>query len=399
MSAPVTPRPFSPTYEQDLNACYKQQCAYLAKKDSNLPFTIEQLKRTFEQVEELCKKHFSSLSYYSLSAGRVHLFNRRDKSSIALLKLFSGHLFQTHSKTIYCCLKLSHLYKLTDRVISPKLIYMICLNPRDENELKGLKLAEQHGIGPKTTYAQMTFHSQYSAIYFQRAYDTSLFECLIQHADRLRAKGQRISFHESILVMGDYIRQIIEELRKIHRAELAHGDLKAENILIRGQKATFCDFSSLGPAHRKGCDEGTRARLPPEFFDSVKRNQMHDGRTWDVWALGLQLYATLNSAHELLWICFKTNSDEQISKWLVNVARNQSEIEKWEMRIFQIAAKSCGPQLGRLIQKMCSIDPLKRPTMEYVAEEYLKIYDSVKNMQIARDIVEDCLASAFATIN
>lgn len=92
--------------------------------------------------------------------------------------------------------------------------------------------------------------------------------------------------------------QIIQAIRYVHLLNLAHRDLKLENILLADKKRTIIKLTDFGfvrefnPARRKLLSTmcGTTVYMAPE----VLKNEKYSGFAADIWSLGVILYTMLH---------------------------------------------------------------------------------------------------------
>ncbi|KAI9334933.1 kinase-like domain-containing protein [Obelidium mucronatum] len=121
-----------------------------------------------------------------------------------------------------------------------------------------------------------------------------------------------------------FIKQTAMALSYVHSKAFYHGDVKLENILVqypscpKGQGVTFegstvclADFGHARPIYEGIFSYGTRAVSPPELLkDSPYEGDELDGRSADVFALGMVLYLLLTENGELPTIvkCLKANA-------------------------------------------------------------------------------------------
>lgn len=91
--------------------------------------------------------------------------------------------------------------------------------------------------------------------------------------------------------------QIVEGIRYVHSLNLAHRDLKLENILMADTKKTIVKLTDFGfvrefnPSKRSFLSTvcGTTAYMAPEVLNGVK----YSGFAIDIWSMGVILYAML----------------------------------------------------------------------------------------------------------
>jgi serine/threonine protein kinase len=143
--------------------------------------------------------------------------------------------------------------------------------------------------------------------------------------------------------------QIAEAVKFIHGKNIAHRDLKPNNVLIDKQfNAKLADFglchvSTAGKLLKTPC--GSPLYAPPEILSS----QDYDGKAADIWSLGILLYTMVTGT--LPW-----SSENQIE--LFRQIR-QADID---------VPAHLSPTIQELLAKMLQRDPVSRLTIEEVLE-------------------------------
>ena len=142
--------------------------------------------------------------------------------------------------------------------------------------------------------------------------------------------------------------QIVDGLKYIHSRNVAHRDVKPENILLdEDLNVKITDFGlcqQVGPNALLSTPCGSPCYAPPEVL-SEKR---YDGKKADVWSLGVVLYAMMTGA--LPW-------REQSQKKMIN------EIITGDYRIPQYVSAV----VRQLISAMLTADPNERYSIDEVA--------------------------------
>jgi serine/threonine protein kinase len=141
------------------------------------------------------------------------------------------------------------------------------------------------------------------------------------------------------------LHQILLGLQYLHEHNISHRDLKPENILIDGSgTAKIADF---GLSHHMSHNSllqtpcGSVQYCAPEII----RGEAYDGRSVDVWSMGVVLYAMASG--KLPW-----SSHKQLELHQEIIAR--------EIPLDNVAS----PSLVRMITRMMERDPARRPTVE-----------------------------------
>lgn len=97
-----------------------------------------------------------------------------------------------------------------------------------------------------------------------------------------------------------FARQILETLAEIHDKEVAHCDLKAENVLVMPDgRAVLADwqFAQWG-SYATNCKvvHGTREYIAPEICSGD-----YDARVSDIWAFGVLMHGLLMNDYPYTW--------------------------------------------------------------------------------------------------
>ncbi|TWU71616.1 spindle assembly checkpoint kinase [Metarhizium rileyi] len=94
---------------------------------------------------------------------------------------------------------------------------------------------------------------------------------------------------------AQYVAQMANALRYLHRKHVIHRDIKPENILVglhgEGKISDF-GWSVHAPGNRRKTYCGTLDYLPPEMVTTVTADQCYDDKV-DLWALGVLTYEFL----------------------------------------------------------------------------------------------------------
>jgi len=155
-------------------------------------------------------------------------------------------------------------------------------------------------------------------------------------------------------------RQVLLGIEYCHSQDIAHRDLKLENLLLdENQDIRIIDFgfATCYPSDKKiklFC--GTPSYMAPEI---VGRKE-YKGQAADVWALGVLLYAILTGAFP-----FKGMSDSDLYK-------------KIQRGVYSVPAEV--PAAAKLIiEQMLKVDPAQRPTIsEVLKDEWLILPESLE---------------------
>ena len=144
--------------------------------------------------------------------------------------------------------------------------------------------------------------------------------------------------------------QITNAVKLMHSQGICHRDLKMDNILITDAgRVKIIDFGFSVQCEKDtklviSC--GTPAYMSPE----IVRKHTYSGFSADIWALGVILYIVLTGRHP-----FKHKNEQELYSRIV-----VGEITPNTMLSFDAM---------RLINKMLSQDPMKRPTATEVCAD------------------------------
>jgi serine/threonine protein kinase len=104
-----------------------------------------------------------------------------------------------------------------------------------------------------------------------------------------RAPGRRLSERTA----ARYTRQVLQALAHLHAASLVHGDIKPDNLLLKGggfDVIKLCDFGCLAGGERGATPlSGSCSYLPPEAF-SLQAASSFDPIAADMWSLGVTVF-------------------------------------------------------------------------------------------------------------
>ena len=152
----------------------------------------------------------------------------------------------------------------------------------------------------------------------------------------------------------DLFNQLLEGIAYCHRLEIAHRDIKLENLLVeQGGTLKIIDFgfSTCFPSSQKMkifC--GTPSYMAPEIV--AKRE--YSGPPADIWAMGVLLYATLTGSFPFKGNAFQSykyaigSSDKDLYKRIM--------CGKFEVPDF------LSKEAKDILQSMINVNPDKRPT-------------------------------------
>jgi serine/threonine protein kinase len=173
------------------------------------------------------------------------------------------------------------------------------------------------------------------------------------------------------LSFRETFRQIVDSVAACHNNDVAHLDIKPENIWLRGQEVKLGDFGFSREASSKvpnPATGGTLAYVAPEllrnFVDPTAKTIPLDAKACDMWSLGVTLYRMLTNKSPWKYsLLFREEVIEFIRK-----------IDEEGMIDVQIPwPADVDPDAARLVEKMLQPYPNARYTINEVARDrYLR---------------------------
>ncbi|MBW0492480.1 hypothetical protein O181_032195 [Austropuccinia psidii MF-1] len=153
--------------------------------------------------------------------------------------------------------------------------------------------------------------------------------------------------------MKKIIEQIVDALAFLHERNIAHRDLKDENVILDNDgNAQLIDFGSAAYV-REGKKFETFSGTLDFAAPEVLKGERHGGKEVDIWALGVMMYVLVRGE------CPFWNEEEALSGLTKGTRARQSldiKIESGEL----------SESLMDLLQQCLSLDPDKRPTIEMI---------------------------------
>lgn len=144
-----------------------------------------------------------------------------------------------------------------------------------------------------------------------------------------------------------YLVQVAACIEALHSIGKIHGDIKAENILIKGTRATIIDMVDCrGDDFVARWNYGTLIYQPPEYQNQF---QFTIAKSGDIWTLGVIHYAALSGR---LPYAYPYDSRASLDLDLVPHADSHD-----------------------ILKRCLDTDPTKRPTIAEVKADYAKIID------------------------
>lgn len=102
------------------------------------------------------------------------------------------------------------------------------------------------------------------------------------------------------------INQLVQGLQSVHRAGVAHRDVKPDNLLIHPETLDikFIDFGLAKMEATTGI-AGTVYYKPPEYMDATASYSLETMQLGDIWSLGLTIYRLIaRDDYTILWYTF-----------------------------------------------------------------------------------------------
>jgi len=142
--------------------------------------------------------------------------------------------------------------------------------------------------------------------------------------------------------------QICQGLKHLHKCNILHRDIKAQNIFITGPRSVKIGDLGVAKCTKHGMAQtqiGTPYYMSPELW----KNQKYDKRS-DVWSLGVLLYELAALKHPF-------------------TAQNERALcDKVVRGSFPPLPKGYSPELTTMVKLLLQLDPSKRPTAAQVLE-------------------------------
>ena len=156
--------------------------------------------------------------------------------------------------------------------------------------------------------------------------------------------------------------QLIMGLKAIHKADVAHRDIKPDNIMITPDyKVKFIDFG-LACSDFYSCNgtHGTPFYQPPEVLNRIHDQSLAGSKAQDIWSLSLVLYNLANNK-----LPFIDNDFDIDRNHLVEIVSEIQEVNS-----------NYAVDDGRtdvFLTSIIEVDPLQRLTIKQLYQVYLDI--------------------------
>lgn len=150
----------------------------------------------------------------------------------------------------------------------------------------------------------------------------------------------------------EYLKAIAKAMKYCHEQGVAHGDLKAENVLVNaagGLKLIDFAFAFKGePGEKVATYCGTQSYMAPEIFDKAP----HCPRQADVWAFGVLAFRLV--VGELPFACKSAEARPE------KAARVEALIREADVPREKLA--SCSSSFSAFVLRCLAKDPADRPS-------------------------------------
>jgi serine/threonine protein kinase len=160
--------------------------------------------------------------------------------------------------------------------------------------------------------------------------------------------------NHSMLTILEIFHPICLAVKYLHSQNIAHGDLKLDNIILdKLQRPKLIDFGHAHTArYNYGPKRGTMAYAAPELF----QEKAVDTHAVDVWALGIVLFAMITGDFP-----YPTSTRDFVA-WIEEGALDYAAVTDLEVQ--------------RLIMKMTRVEPTDRLT---ISEVVIRVADLMKD--------------------
>ncbi|KAG9415787.1 hypothetical protein AC1031_000166 [Aphanomyces cochlioides] len=151
------------------------------------------------------------------------------------------------------------------------------------------------------------------------------------------------------------IRDMCQALLHLHRKGIVHGDIKPENIMLRGDRMCLVDFGVSFRVGERPSDaplQATTAYCSPETLSASLENSFACGPEADMFSLGVVLYILLCGCHP--FDTYNTLTDKEIG-WRIIKGQFNSKSRAW---------KQLSKDAKDLLHRLLEVDPKKRLTAE-----------------------------------
>ena len=166
--------------------------------------------------------------------------------------------------------------------------------------------------------------------------------------------------------------KILKALQALHKIGFCHGDIKAQNIFLDGERfdIKIGNFFFSAPINGKNGKIMQKADSEEYMAPEVKRGKGYDGEKADIFSTGVLLF-TLRKGKTPFPISKNFNVGNRIKK-LYKYIKDKNEKNFWNI-LEKSGIDGFSPEFKNLFFKMVAFNPKERPTIEEILNhEWMK---------------------------
>jgi len=274
----------------------------------------------------------------SSSTGQVNRNNHKSSYMEEQPHIGQYRILKTIGKGNFAKVKLAK-HVLTGKEVAIKIIDKKQLNPSSLQklfrEVRIMKTLDHPNI---VKLYEVIENSKQLLLVMEYANGGEVFDYLVAHG-RMKEKEARAKF-----------RQIVSAVQYLHKKNIVHRDLKAENLLLDADMnikiADFGFSNEFTPGNKLDTFCGSPPYAAPELFQGRK----YDGAEVDVWSLGVILYTLVSGSLPF---------DGQ------NLKELRERVVRGKYRIPFYMSTDC----EQLLKKFLVLNPAKRGTLTSVMQD------------------------------
>ena len=161
--------------------------------------------------------------------------------------------------------------------------------------------------------------------------------------------------------------KILKALQALHKLKICHRDIKADNILLYGEKfdIKISDFGLSGFTYGNNGKilqkerVGTEQYMAPEVIEEKE----YDGEKADIFSIGVLIFTILTS--KIPFLNAKIYNEGRKIKQLYRFIKEKDEEKYWET-LKEEGIDGLSPEFKDLFLKMVAFDPNERPTIKEI---------------------------------
>ncbi|NDE63456.1 MAG: hypothetical protein EB053_03795 [Chlamydiae bacterium] len=195
---------------------------------------------------------------------------------------------------------------------------------------------------------------------------------------------------KDLVKLSQLVLDLLVKIRILHKMELAHGDLRSENVLVKKAKDSgllscrLADLETIHPVFTKPLALGQISHLSPESaLRTIRKESKVDSRTNDIWALGCILfYLYSDRVHFMTAILRKyfpsssLDDKEDFYFTLLRCLEDPKRKKEFENYTNEVIERHIPSRLEPLIKRILCIDPSMRLDIERVLDEFSTIFSA-----------------------